>query len=319
MSQTAYVFGATGFVGGQLTTRLLRDGFNVVALGRAAPAQIVDPSLREVYRQWNGAEGELTTEFAPGDTLFHLAADLDVRRSFEAPEAMIERNTAMTLAVLRAARTARVPPAIVYLSSDRVYGNRSGALSEETLPGPVDPYGASKLASEEIMRCYSASFGLRVTILRASNLYGPQQRPIQFIPSVIKKILDGTSDVTIGDVSSSRNFLYIDDLVDACILAVGDGTETAFGLFNVAGKVHTLRDVCDVIRERAAAELGRDIKFVADPTLFRPAGSKMSEAAVVSSLKFTQRFGWSPKVGMAEGIARTLREGVGEMGMRDAS
>lgn len=312
MSQTTYVFGATGFVGRWLTTRLRREGSRVVGLGRAAPAQLSDPSLRDVYRQWNGVDDELAIEFAPADTLFHLAADLDVRRSFQSPEAMIERNTAMTLAVLRAARTAQCPPAIVYLSSDRVYGNRSGALSEETLPAPVDPYGASKLASEEIMCCYSASFGIRVTVLRASNLYGPQQRPIQFIPSVIKKIRDGASDITIGDVSSSRNFLYIEDLVDACVLAARDPLDAAFDVFNVSGQVHTLSEVCDVIRERAAVELGRNIKFVEDPALFRPAGSKMGESAVVSSLKFTQRFGWGPKIGIAEGIARTLREGVGD-------
>ena len=86
----------------------------------------------------------------------------------------------------------------------------------------------------------------------------------------------------------------------------------ALRLASVSGQVHTLSEVCDVIRERAAVELGRNIKFVEDPALFRPAGSKMGESAVVSSLKFTQRFGWGPKIGIAEGIARTLREGVGD-------
>jgi UDP-glucose 4-epimerase len=312
LSRTAHIFGATGFVGGKLAERLLKDGFDVVALGRSPRETVRDPALRGSYRVWDPADTSFISGAGPEDVVFHLAADVNVRASLKAPEAMIQRNTALTLAILRSVRDAGTKPLVVYLSSDRVYGDAAGCLTEDTVPTPIDPYGASKLASEHFVRAYSASFEVPATVLRSANLYGPQQRPIQFIPSMVRKVLDGADTITLGDLSGARNFLYVDDLTDACARVVNEAhRKEAFELFNVCGKVHPLTNVCETIKRQTLKHLDRHIEFVSEASLRRAPGSQLGDAAV-SSARFGDHFDWTPQIPLEEGIARTIQQGVGE-------
>ena len=309
MSSTAYIFGATGFVGTHLAKGLMEAGYPVVALGRRERDRIEGP-LREVYRPWQPGSARGQLGIGSDDLVFHLAADLDVRASFEDPEGMIGRNVQLTLEVLGEVRAAGTHPLFVYASSDRVYGDAAGDIDETTVPGPVDPYGASKLAGENIARAFSSSFDIPTIVLRSANLYGPQQRPVQFLPSMCRKILDGADRVTVGNLEGSRNFLFVDDFVQACLcVAARRDACRGFELYNVSGDVHSLQAGCDHLQEIARTRLGREVRFVPDPTLFRPTGASLGQA-YTSSAKFQSAFEWKPEVNFRAGLERMLSEGV---------
>ncbi len=244
------------------------------------------------------------------DVVCHFAAESHVDRSIVAPDQFIQTNIVGTFTLLQTARRFGDRVALFHhVSTDEVYGSlgTAGYFTEETPYRPNSPYSASKAASDHLVRAYSHTYGLPVTISNCSNNYGPFQFPEKLIPLVILNALDEKPLPVYGDGSNVRDWLYVEDHCRAVweIMKRGKRGDT----YNIGGRcemanIETVRAICDVLDEmvpRPSATPRRDlITFVED----RP-GHDLRYAIDCSKLE--REFGWKPLESFDSGLRKTIR------------
>ena len=230
MSATFLVTGGAGFIGSHLVERLLRDGGHVRVLDDFSTGSLANlaflerfPDRAEVIR---GDIRDLACVERAADgvaVIFHQAAMRSVPRSVADPLGANDHNVTGTLHVLEAARRCRVPR-VVYASSSSVYGDRPQLPKrEDQPPWPVSPYAVSKAAGEQYARVWTRLYGVETVGLRYFNVFGPRQDPASeyaaVIPRFILWALRGAPLEVHGDGRQSRDFTYIDNVVDANLRA----------------------------------------------------------------------------------------------------
>lgn len=270
---------------------------SIVRPGARAPGEIV---------AWDALEREQT---APKglQIVYHLAANCRVSDTVAAPASFFRDNVNLTLRILEWMRAHAPQGMVVYLSTDRVYGRFDGSTAdEETMPSPVDLYAASKLAGEDLCRAYAATFGLRYVVLRSSIVFGPGQRPGLFIPSLVERILtDGVAHgrVRHGNLDARRNYIYVDDLVDALLLAADDGCVGQ--KFNVTAYHVKVREVFERMIDLAKRRFGRTIAAELDQTLVRPAATELPTYGL-STRRAREVLRWKPRIEFEDALGRTF-------------
>jgi nucleoside-diphosphate-sugar epimerase len=172
------------------------------------------------------------------DAILHQAALKSVPRSLEEPRSFVEVNVIGTLNVLLAARDQRIP--VVSASSSSVYGDQDpGPLAESLEPRPRSPYAATKLAAEALCRAWSASYGVPTVSLRYFNVYGPGQDPTSTYASVVPRFitacLQDVAPTVYGDGEQSRDFTFVEDVVEANLLAARSPGAVGGRVLNVGG------------------------------------------------------------------------------------
>jgi dTDP-glucose 4,6-dehydratase len=246
------VTGGAGFIGGAVVRRLLRDSdvtvFNLDKLGYASDLSSIEavlaengespsgPGSRHQLLQVDLADGEATRAAvaqADPDLVMHLAAESHVDRSIEGPEAFITSNVQGTFSLLEAVRShwqslrgERLERfRLHHISTDEVFGSlgAEGRFSEHTPYDPRSPYSASKAASDHLVSAWHHTYGLPVVLTNCSNNFGPWQFPEKLIPVVILKALAGEPIPVYGDGLNVRDWLYVDDHVDALLVAATQG------------------------------------------------------------------------------------------------
>ena len=310
---SAIVFGATGFVGSYLIRALLKEDWQVWAVTRGPKHFIIPVSGQGLHWvTWN----EIGNLFEADEQnnykdifVFHLAANLSVSESLDAPENFIRQNVGLTIKVVDFLRSLHFKPCVIYLSSDRVYGHASGLLSEEIRPNPIDPYGLSKYFGEEILRIMSLLYSLKVIIVRASNLYGPFQRPEQFIPSLFHRFWKGNKLISVGNLAVKRDYLFIDDLVHGLILLTSYSSNESFDVFHFANIVHHLEEVTSIFKLIAKNEYGREIGFSVDQNLMRSPKNELGDF-VMTTEKALRELNWKPIISLHEGIETIFNQEV---------
>jgi UDP-glucose 4-epimerase len=221
------VTGGAGFIGSHLVNALLARGDEVRVLDNFSTGK--EENLRdslgdlELIRGDLLDEGILTEAVKDIDLIFHQAAFVSVPLSLEKPETCFDTNVIGTKRLLTAARNAGVRR-VVMASSAAVYGESQDLpLSEETSPDPLSPYAASKQVGEIYASLFTSQLGLDAVALRYFNVYGPRQNPesdyAAVIPIFIRKLIDEEEPVIFGDGLQSRDFVYVDDVVEANLLA----------------------------------------------------------------------------------------------------
>jgi UDP-glucose 4-epimerase len=296
LSKRYAVTGGAGFIGSNLAERLA-DGNDVV---------IIDDLSRGYSKNIDGIDAKfikgsitdldlLKDAFADVDCVFHLAAIASVQSSVENP---LETNCVGidgTLNVLMASRYAGVKK-VVFSSSAAVYGQSPQLPKREDMrPDPKSPYAVSKIAGEYYCKVFEELYGLRSTVLRYFNVYGPKQDPSSEYSGVISRfvfnILKGETPVIYGDGEQTRDFVYVMDVVKANILA---SRSDLSGVFNIAGgKSISLNQLAELI----GRALGRDVvpKHIGS----RP-GDIRDSLADISRAK---QIGYAPGYTMEEGLA----------------
>jgi UDP-glucose 4-epimerase len=299
------VTGGGGFIGSHIVDALLERGDQVRVLDNFSTGdrrnllhvrddvEIVEGDLRS-YERAHAAVRDC-------EVVFHQAALPSVPRSIQDPLTSNEANVTGTLNILLAARDAGTRR-VVYASSSSVYGAAAGeAKHEDTAVAPLSPYGVSKHTGEAYCKAFFHSYGLETVALRYFNVFGPRQNPISeyaaVVPSFIVAALLGERSVVYGDGSQSRDFTYIDNVVQANLRA--EAVEGAAGeSFNVGcGRATAVLEVLEMIYGFAGRE--------PDPN-FQPPRVGEVRASQADIGKARAALGYAPQVGVEEGLRRTF-------------
>jgi nucleoside-diphosphate-sugar epimerase len=301
------VTGGAGFIGSHLARRLVADGHevrvldnfstgnrdNLAPLGDAV--EIVEGDMQSYERVHNAVRD--------CEVVFHQAALPSVPRSIQDPLTSNAVNVIGTLNLLLASRDSGVRR-VVFASSSSTYGADKTLPKREDLPSqPISPYAVAKLAGEGYCRSFSQVYALETVSIRYFNVFGPRQDPLSqyaaVIPKFITALLDGTPPVVFGDGEQSRDFTYIDNVVEANLLAAS--AEGVSGqTFNVAcGERISLNRLLDDLREILGVDL--EARYL-DP---RP-GDVMHSLADIS--KARELLGYEPAIDFSEGLRRTVED-----------
>lgn len=299
------VTGGAGFIGSALVHRLVDSGGQVRVVDNFSTG--FRRNLEDVMGRIELLEGDLadtsTAESAVRDAEFvlHQAAIPSVQRSVDDPVASNRANVTATLNLLVAARAAGVKR-FVYASSSSAYGDTEVLPKVETMPeNPISPYALSKLTGEKYCVIFHRIYALPTVCLRYFNVFGPRQDPHSPYSAVISRFIDraleGRRPTIYGDGEQSRDFTYIDNVVDANLLACkAEGVGGMF--FNIGtGEQHTLNDLLDSL----SSILGH--KLAADYMEPRAGDVRHSLADIGKARKL---LGYEPEVKFSEGLRRTF-------------
>ncbi|HET9480206.1 MAG TPA: SDR family oxidoreductase [Candidatus Polarisedimenticolia bacterium] len=304
------VTGGAGFIGSHITERLLSEGRHVRVLDDFSSGRRENLDLAVEAAQQGRLEvipGSITDvdlvrrAVAGADHVFHQAAIPSVPRSVGDPAASNHANVTGTLTLLIAARDAGVKR-FIYASSSSVYGESPTLPKVESMhPAPLSPYAISKLAGELYAKAFHGLYGLPTIGLRYFNIFGPRQDPASeyaaVVPRFITAIARGQSPTVFGDGEQTRDFTYISNAVDANLAARDCGPAAFGGSYNVAcGRRVSLLELIHLLN----GALGATVKPVHAEA--RPGDVKHSLADIQAA---REKLGYSPAVGLEEGLART--------------
>jgi UDP-glucose 4-epimerase len=307
-SNRCLVTGGAGFIGSNLVRALLERGHAVRVLDNLSTGRRsnLDDVLSDI-ELLEGSVANLATvsRATEGVSLvFHEAAIASVARSVAAPLASHEANVTGTLNVLIGSMQAGVQR-VVYASSSSVYGDTDELPARESFrPKPLSPYAVSKLAGEQYLGAFHASFGLPTVALRYFNVFGPRQDPASEYAAVVPRFataaLEGGPVTIYGDGEQSRDFTFIGDVVQANLLAA-DAPEAAFGrAFNVAyNESHSVNELLREIRA-LVPDVAQPDPVHAPPRAGEIRDSQADFAAARDVL------GYSPKFTFLDGLRETV-------------
>jgi nucleoside-diphosphate-sugar epimerase len=301
----ALVTGGAGFIGSHIASRLIEDGHDVRVLdnfstgfrSNLAPFDgsfdLIEGDMQSYERAHNAVQG--------CEVVFHQAALPSVPRSIQDPLTSNAANVIGTLNLLLASRDSGVRR-VVFASSSSIYGaDPTLPKSEERAPLPISPYAVAKLASEGYCRSFSHVYGLETVALRYFNVFGPRQDPLSqyaaVIPRFITALLNDEAPVVFGDGEQSRDFTYIDNVIDANLRAA-DADGVSGQTFNIAcGERISLNRLLDEIR----GIVDSDVKA---SYLESRQGDVKHSLADISRAR--EQLGYEPLVDFNEGLLRTV-------------
>ncbi len=307
------VTGAAGFIGSSLVDELLARGHEVVGVDNFLDNYGRDVKLANLraardhaaftFDEIDLAHGDLEDVVDGVGAAFHLAARPGVRDSWGRHyEEYLTNNVLATQQLLEALR-ARADVPLVLASSSSVYGDATRLpVAEDAMPSPVSPYGATKLAAEDLVDLYRKSYGLQAVILRYFTVYGPRQRPDMAIHKFIRAILGGEAIVLYGDGEERRDFTYVGDAVKATAEVLARGLTS--GTYNVAsGKTVSLAELTASIEK----VLGKKADVTRAP---HQRGDVRATHGDVTALR--KAIGYAPATALEEGLAAQAAWMAGE-------
>jgi UDP-glucose 4-epimerase len=291
------VTGGCGFIGRAVTARLVEEGCTVTVLDRKGDRKGPD-SGRGKVRYLIGDIGDrqaLREAVAKGtDAVVHLAGVTSVLRSKENPQETFDTNVSATQLLLERSREVGVQ-SFVLASTNAVVGDVGDrTISESSALAPLTPYGATKAAAEMMLSCYDASYGIRGSAVRLTNVYGPGMgEKDSFVARLMRAARDGTKVVIYGDGKQRRDFVYLDDAVAGILLALR--REVSGPLIVGSGLSVSVRELHRIACEATGVEISVDF-----------GEAKAGEMpAVRVDISRASALGYQASVELAEGLRRT--------------
>jgi UDP-glucose 4-epimerase len=301
------VTGVAGFIGSHLADRLVADGHRVTGLddlstGRLDNLSGARKSKLFGFHRFDVTSGDLPAVVARDepDVVLHLAAQMDVRKSVADPLHDTRTNVLGTVNVLEACVRAGVPRVVFASSGGTVYGTPPKLPASERMTlHPASPYGSAKAAGETYVAAYQRLHGLAGCSLRLGNVYGPRQDPhgeAGVVSIFAGALATGQPTRVFGDGTSSRDYVYVDDVVDAfvrCLGGKGDGRRLNIG----SGAGTTVRQLHTLIARAVGAP---------DAPEFAPSRPGELQTITLDVGQARRALGWEPVVGLEQGLAQTV-------------
>ena len=302
------VTGSGGFIGYALVHQLVTQGAQVRAflrytsradsgLLRYLPAEVQD-SVEMIFGDLRDADA--VERAAEGvDCIFHLGALISIPYSYVHPVEVVQSNVIGTLNVLHACR--HYGCRLVRTSTSEVYGTALRVPIDEDHPlQGQSPYSASKIGADHLVESYYRAFDVPAVTLRPFNTYGPGQSARAVIPTIVTQALTADT-IRLGNLEVKRDFTYLDDTVDGFLRAAKTPEAIGQTIHLGSGKEISVGELVSLVLEL----VGREVRVVVDEERLRPEKSEVMRLLSDNS-KARRVLGWEPRVGMREGLARTI-------------
>jgi len=327
--QRVLVTGGSGFIGGCLIRHLLLDShiqvYNLDKCGYASDHTSISKTLPLLGSQsrYQLLETDLVNErttseavaYAQPDLIFHLAAESHVDRSIDSPSSFIQSNILGTFNLLQAVRLYWEQLSLErqhlfrfhHISTDEVYGSLgpTDSFSESSKYNPRSPYSASKASSDHLVNAWHHTYGIPTLITNCSNNFGPWQFPEKLIPLVILKALSLESIPIYGDGSNIRDWLFVDDHVEALLLVASTanpGSNYCIGGHGERTNLQVVTSICGILDKLAPKHQPYEtlIKLVQD----RPGHD---QRYAINSTLINSELGWAPQYSFEQALETTVR------------
>ena len=324
------ITGGSGVIGGAVVRRLIKNTdafiFNLDKFSYSSDHYSIDQTIKQSKNKsierykfiqvnlFNKEETINAIKVANPDLIMHLAAESHVDRSIDSPQEFVSSNIVGTFNLLQASRRHFDSLNIErkeyfrfhHISTDEVFGSlgENGLFSEKTSYDPRSPYSASKAASDHLVNAWHHTYGLPIVLTNCSNNYGPWQFPEKLIPITIIKILNGEKIPIYGDGLNRRDWLYVEDHVDALLLAANKGklgSKYCIGGSNEIDNRSLVEMICKLLKKKLNSQddFLRLISFVKD----RPGHDR--RYSIDSSL-IQKELSWAPFTKLEKGLELTI-------------
>ena len=295
------VTGGAGFIGSHLVDRLILEGHDSVVVDNLVTGKRRNINRAARFYKMDVQSWRLERVFRNErpNVVMHLAAQMDVRKSVEDPMFDAQVNVLGTLNVLQQAVKHGVRKVIFSSSGGAIYGEQETYPAPEThVLKPLSPYGLSKLCGEQYLSYFQRVSGLQAVSLRYANVYGPRQDPegeAGVVAIFIQKMLNNEQAVINGNGRQTRDFVFVDDVVEANLAMMGQETQ---GTYNVGTGVETsINDLYRILVQHTGSTCKE---------MHGPAKKGEQARSVIDCTKLRQEVSWEPKADLSEGLKKTV-------------
>ena len=297
----ALVTGGAGFIGSHMVDRLLAEGYRVIIVDDLSSGKLKNVNHHATFHHLSITQPALLEVFnrEKPDLVFHMAAQSSVSRSTREPILDSEINVLGTLRLLDAARRTGVDKVIYSCTGGALYGDPiSVPCSDDAPVAPISPYGMSKYIAEQYLEFYRRQYLLNYTSLRYGNVYGPRQDPdgeAGVVAIFIAAMLKGSRPVIFGDGGQERDFIAVDDVVEANIAAIDRSSGKAMNI--ATGELTSINRIFELLKEITG--------FRWDPSHAPARAGDVYRISLDCSLA-AEELGWTPRTNLFDGLTRTV-------------
>ncbi|MCD4819049.1 MAG: NAD-dependent 4,6-dehydratase LegB [Candidatus Cloacimonetes bacterium] len=304
------ITGADGFIGSHLTEELVKQGFDVKtfvyynSFNSWGWLDVLPQKIRNKIEIFSGDIRDpngVRTAMEECDTVFHLAALIAIPFSYHSPDSYVDTNIKGTLNILQAAKLLNTERVLI-TSTSEVYGTAQFVPITEDHPFQgQSPYSATKIGADRLAESFYRSFNQPVTIVRPFNTFGPRQSARAVIPTIITQLQNGFNEIKLGDLTPTRDFVYVKDTVNGFI-EIAKSSKTIGQEINIAtqSEISIGALATEMIRQ-----INPDAKIVCDQQRIRPERSEVNRL-FGSNQKIKELTNWSQKFSLKEGLKETI-------------
>jgi len=306
----ALVTGGAGFIGSHLVDRLVSGGWSVRIVDNFSSGRMENIEHHKGNREVEILRGDLKSPkeaeeaVRDVDVVFHYAANPEVRVSTTNPEIHFNENVVATFNLLEGMRKNDVKQ-LVFASSSSVYGEPENIpVSEDAPIKPVSVYGASKAACENLIHAYCNLYGLKAVVLRYANVVGPRLRHGVIYDFIVKLRENLRYLEILGDGAQKRSYIYIDDAVEATLIAYNTTAGKRFEVFNIGSEDYiTVKEVADIVVDTLGL---KDVKY-----MYKPVGHGVGWPGDVKNVSLSidkiRKLGFKPHLNSTEAVRKTVK------------
>ncbi|MHA1482283.1 MAG: NAD-dependent epimerase/dehydratase family protein [Candidatus Heimdallarchaeaceae archaeon] len=296
------VSGGAGFIGSHLTDKLIDKGHNVVVADNLSTGEKENLNPKAKFYETDICDSEITQIFREEkpEIVFHFAAQIDVRKSIDNPMSDAEINILGSLNLLENCRKVDIKKFIFISSGGAVYGDTNIIPTSETQPeNPESPYGIAKMTIEKYLSFYKKTFGINYTILRPANVYGPRQNSKGeggVVAVFCDKMLRNEEVMINGDGEQTRDFVFVDDVVNAALLSM---EQEKSDIYNIGMRIETnINEIFRKIKELTNSNCEE---------IHAPGKPGEQKRSCLDNSKAKKEINWEPEYNLEKGLRNTIK------------
>ncbi|MDW8040541.1 MAG: NAD-dependent epimerase/dehydratase family protein [Nitrososphaerota archaeon] len=308
-----FITGGAGFIGSHLTNRLCAEHVDVVVFDNLSAGRMENiekwldaPNFKFVLGDLLFPE-KILESLDNCETVFHFAANPEVKISSENPQVHYEQNVLATFNLLEAVRRTESVKTIVFASSSAVYGDAEEIPTPEDYAPlkPISVYGASKLASEALIISYAYNYGFKTIIYRLANIVGSRARH-GIIYDFVRKLKENPERLEIlGDGSQKKSYLHVEDCIDAILFGINVNRGNA-EIFNVGSEDQiTVKEIADIVCRKMRL---KGVQYMFTGGVDGGRGWKGDVKFMLLSINKLKKLGWKPKLNSRQAVERAAEE-----------